>query len=337
MFQEAAEAAGAVARQLTNNQALLTQTAKRLRDSNPQIIFTCARGSSDHAATFGKYLFESLLRIPTVSQAPSMASIYGGVFLHMAGQPFIVISQSGKSPDLLLSAKAAKKAGAIVIALVNDTASPLAKMAEIVIPLYAGPEKSVAATKSYIAALAALVQLAAAWTQDNSLRSACHNLPDALSAAWEADWSSAVELFVDSSSMFVLGRGLSLSIAQETALKLKETSGIHGEAFSLAEVAHGPMALIKQGYPLLVLPPSDDGATGLPEMIARFVARGAKIAVAGHAIKGCITLPVAAKLHPVIAPIALAPSVYHLVNAISVTRGYDPDHPPMLSKVTQTR
>jgi glutamine---fructose-6-phosphate transaminase (isomerizing) len=336
MFQEAAQAANVVAEQTVQNAASITQLAKRLRAHDVQIIFTCARGSSDHAATFAKYLFETRFRIPTVSQAPSLASLYGGAFLHMQGQPFILISQSGKSPDLLLSAEAAKKAGAIVIALVNDTESPLAKMAEIVIPLCAGLEKSVAATKSYIASLSTLVQLVAQWTQDPELKQACDTLPEALTAAWSADWSTAVELFAEANSLFVLGRGLSLSVAQEAALKLKETSGIHGEAFSLAEVAHGPMALIKNGFPLLVLPPNDKGAEGLETMLMRFVERGAKIAVSGHTIAGCSTLPFDTSLHSVVAPIVQAQSLYRMINALSVKRGYDPDHPPLLNKVTQT-
>jgi glutamine---fructose-6-phosphate transaminase (isomerizing) len=336
MFQEAAEAATIVAAQIAQTASCIAQLAVRLRQSNPQIIFTCARGSSDHAATFAKYLFETRLRIPTVSQAPSLASIYGGSYLHMQGQPFILISQSGKSPDLLLSAQAAKKAGAIVIALVNDTESPLAEIAEIVVPLCAGPEKSVAATKSYIASLAALARIVAEWRQDSELQRACYALPDALARAWEADWSAAVDLYADASSLFVLGRGLSLSVAQEAALKLKETCGVHGEAFSLAEVAHGPMALIKQDFPLLVLPPNDKGVDGLQTSLEPFVKRNAKIAVAGHAVMGCITLPFDTNLHPVIAPIAQAQSVYRMANALSVRRGYDPDHPPLLNKITQT-
>ena len=130
----------AAARQHVANARLIADLAKRLRALDPQIIFTCARGSSDHAATFANYLFETRLRIPTVSQAPSISSIYGAPLLHMKNQPFILISQSGKSPDLLLSAQAASKAGAIVIAFVNDIQSPLAQMAEIVVPLHAGPE-----------------------------------------------------------------------------------------------------------------------------------------------------------------------------------------------------
>lgn len=337
MFAEAAEAASVVARQHAANARLMTTLAARLRAADPQIIFTCARGSSDHAATFARHLFETRLNIPTLSQAPSISSIYGGPLLHMRGQPFILVSQSGKSPDLLLSAKAARDAGAIVIAFVNDTASPLASLAEIVVPLHAGPEKSVAATKSYLATLAAFVQLLGAWTGDATLQDATSLLPDTMHAAWQADWSAGVDLFAEARSMFVLGRGPSLGAAQEAALKFKETTGIHAEAFSIAEVVHGPMALVGPDFPVLVLPPFDRAAAGLDRTLASFADRGARFAVAGGAFDGALMLPIAPDLHPVIAPIAMIQSFYRFVNALSVERGYDPDRPPMLRKVTETR
>ncbi len=337
MFAEAAEASAVVQRQQAKNAALMVDLAQRLRRLDPQIIFTCARGSSDHAATFAKYLFETRLRVPTISQAPSISSIYGGALLHMQGQPFILVSQSGKSPDLLLSAEAARKAGALVIAFVNNEDSPLAKLAEVVVPLHAGPETSVAATKSYLATLAAFAHLAAAWSGDAALHSAVAALPAALASAWAADWSAGVDMLADAQSMFVLGRGLTLSVAQEAALKFKETSGIHAEAFSIAEVAHGPMALVKPGFPLLVFPPLDKAATGLSEIIAQFVGRGARIAVAGGGYDGTTALPLATGLHAVTGAIVMAQSFYALVNALSVRRGYDPDHPPLLNKVTETR
>lgn len=337
MFAEAAEASEVVSRQWANNSGLMRDLASRLRRHDPQIIFTCARGSSDHAATFAKYLFETRLKIPTLSQAPSISSIYGGALLHMKNQPFILVSQSGKSPDLLLSAQAAQQAGALVIAFVNDVDSPLANLAEIVVPLHAGPEKSVAATKSYIATLAAFAHLASEWTGDSELQAAVRALPETLCAAWSADWSAGVDLFVDAHSMFVLGRGLTLGVAQEAALKFKETSGIHAEAFSIAEVVHGPMALVKPDFPLLVFPPLDKAAAGLDQVLSAFAARDAQIVIAGGDASTANRLPLQVGLHPAIGPIAMVQSFYGLVNALSVRRGYDPDHPPMLSKVTQTR
>lgn len=337
MFAEAAEAPVVVARQLSANATIMRALAAMLRALKPSIIFTCARGSSDHAATYAKYLFETRLGVPTISQAPSISSIYGKPLLHMAGQPFLCISQSGKSPDLLMSARSARDAGALVIALVNDAASPLADIAEVVVPMHAGPETSVAATKSYIGTLAALVHLTAEWSDDSGLRDAVAVLPEQLRAAWNADWSAAVELFAEATSLFVLGRGLTLGIAQEAALKCKETCGIHAEAFSIAEVAHGPMALVKPGFPVLVIPPLDNAVAGLTATLDKFAARGARIAVAGGGYAETLDLPLPEGLHPVTGPIAMAQSFYRLVNALAVRRGYDPDHPPLLSKVTETR
>jgi glutamine---fructose-6-phosphate transaminase (isomerizing) len=337
MFTEAAEGAATVRRQNAANAALMRETGARLRAMAPHILFTCARGSSDHAATYAKYMIETRLGVATVSQAPSISSIYGGPLLNISGAPFILISQSGRSPDLLLSAEAAKKAGALVIAIINDVASPLAGMADIVLPIHAGPETSVAATKSYIATLAAIAHLVAEWRDDNDLRTALAGLADILEMAWAADWSPAIDLFAEAQSLFVLGRSLTLGVAQEAALKFKETCGLHAEAFSLAEVAHGPMALIKPGFPLLVFPPQDKAALGVDALIDKFTDRGAHIAVAGPRRNGVTALPLQADLHPALAPIAMVQSFYRLVNALAVERGYDPDHPPLLNKVTETR
>lgn len=331
MFAEAGQAGAVVARQLQKNAAPMRVLADRLRNAAPQILFTCGRGSSDHAATFAKYLLETRLKVPTLSQAPSISSVYGSALRHMKGQPFLVVSQSGRSPDLLLSAEAARKAGALVIAFVNDTASPLAAIAEIVVPLHAGPETSVAATKTYIATLSAFAQLAAYWADDRAMAAALDTLPAMLESAWQADWSEGVDGFAAASSMFVLGRGLTLGIAQEAALKFKETCAIHAEAFSIAEVAHGPMALVKPGFPLLIFRPLDQAASGLADLIARFAERGARMLVVGD------QLPLEHGLHPALAPIAMAQSFYAMANRLAIRRGLDPDHPPLLEKVTATR
>ncbi|GAE51979.1 glucosamine-6-phosphate deaminase [Xanthomonas arboricola pv. pruni str. MAFF 311562] len=159
MFREAAQTADVVAAQFARNADTVAALAQSLRDTPPPFVVTCARGSSDHAATYAKYLFETQLGIVTASASPSVGSVYASP-LQLRGALYIVISQSGKSPDLLRNAEAAKAAGARVVALVNVEDSPLAQLAEVVIPLGAGPEKSVAATKSYLASLAALLHLA---------------------------------------------------------------------------------------------------------------------------------------------------------------------------------
>ncbi len=336
MFTEAAEAPDVVARQIAANCPDMKKLGARLRDLAPRMVFTCARGSSDHAATFAKYLFETRLDLATMSQAPSISSIYRDVLPAMKNQPFLAISQSGQSPDLLLSAEAARQAGAVIIALVNDPNSPLAGLADHVIPLHAGPEKSVAATKSYLASLAALIHLATEWSGDPALHQALDTLPQALHTAWNQDWTAA-DSFADAQSLYVLGRGLTLGAAAEAALKFKETAGIHAEAFSPAEVLHGPMALVKQDFPVLVFAPQDGAAAGLADTVAKFADRGARIAVAGAKLPDIQALPLAEGLDPVTAPLAMVQSFYRLMNRIALARGLNPDQPPMLSKVTRTQ
>jgi glucosamine--fructose-6-phosphate aminotransferase (isomerizing) len=342
MFREAASAAAVVERQLAENDQSMRQLAARLSASGPHLVITCARGSSDHAATFAKYLIETRLGIPTLSQAPSISSIYGRPLVQMEGQPFIVVSQSGKSPDLLASADAARTAGALVIAFVNDVSSPLAELAEIVVPLGAGVENSVAATKSYIAALTAFVQLVGYMQPDPAMDKAIAGLSTHLAEAWELDWSRAVECLAEVRNSYVLGRSLTHGIALEAALKFKETCGIHGEAFSIAEVAHGPMALARHDFPALVFAPFDAAVAGLETIAAAFTERGAPILLAGPrpALIGHLpieTLPVPQSLHPVTAPIVMIQSFYRMANALALRRGFDPDNPPLLRKVTETQ
>ncbi|HEY9254659.1 MAG TPA: SIS domain-containing protein, partial [Stenotrophomonas sp.] len=243
MFREAAETADVVAAQFARNRATIEALAASLRAAPPPFVVTCARGSSDHAATYAKYLFETQLGIVTASASPSVGSVYEAP-LALRGALYLVISQSGKSPDLLRNAEAAKAAGARVVALVNVEDSPLAQLADTVIPLGAGPERSVAATKSYLASLAAILQLGAVWKQDAALLAALEALPASLRQAWQSDWRALTEGLVEARNLFVLGRGLGLAAAQEAALKFKETCGLHAEAYSSAEVKHGPMALV---------------------------------------------------------------------------------------------
>ena len=331
MYAEAGEAVDAVARMASATAGALDALAARLRSDRPTIAFTCARGSSDHAAAYAKFLIESRLGLPVVSQPPSLASIYGGNVQSVRGAPFFAISQSGRSPDLILSAKAARDRGAIVIALVNDAESPLAREADVILPVAAGPETSVAATKSFIATLALIARLVARWADDRRLMSELDGFPLTLAAAWQADWTDVVPDLVDARSVFVLGRGSTLGIAQEAALKLKETSGIHAEAFSVAEVVHGPMAIVDDGFPVLVLPPADADRSTLAPMLATLAKAGARLLIAGED-----RMPVPPDVDPVLAPIAMIQSFYRLTNALAVARGRDPDRPPLLSKVTRT-
>jgi glutamine---fructose-6-phosphate transaminase (isomerizing) len=335
MFNEAAESSSAVERQLKANEGLINRLAMRLRGNPPSVIVTCARGSSDHAASYGKYLFETLLGVVTSSAAPSVSSVYG-VTPKMEGALFIAISQSGKSPDLICQAQSAKDAGAMVVALVNTVDSPLAQLADTVIPLHAGPELSVAATKSYICSVTALMHLVACWGEDAELQEALSSLPTLLARAWEQDWTSAVESLSTSSNLFVLGRGYSFGVALEAALKFKETCGLHAEALSSAEVKHGPMAIINSGFPVLIFGQEDKSMSGVAKLAEDFLNRDANVMLAaeGQSVPG--RLPVIAGVHAACAPLLLIQSFYRMVNELSLRRGFNPDIPPHLNKVTET-
>lgn len=336
MFSEASEAGQIVAKQLSDNAVLAKELAKLILRPATHTIFTCARGSSDHAAAYGKFLFEAHLRKTVSSHPPSMGSVYRVPMEHMAGQPFIVVSQSGKSPDLLASAEVAREAGAIVIAMVNDESAPLVPLADIVIPLRAGPERSVAATKSFIATLSAFAQIISECAGGQALDPVIAALPDQLCQAWAVSWDEALAPFSQARSLFVLGRGPSFGIALEAALKFKETCGIHAEAFSTAEVAHGPMAVIDRNFPILVFPPLDEARAGMDALLRLFLEKEAIVAGAGPVGHGAIELPVVAGLHPVTAPITMIQSCYRFANALAIERGLDPDRPPLLKKVTET-
>ncbi len=335
MFAEAAQAADVVRQQLAANRAGVEALADTLRAMKPLAVATIARGSSDHASTFAKYLIETRLGLMTASAAPSVTSLYEGA-VGMAGVVCLAVSQSGKSPDLLQAARSAKAAGGFVIALVNVEDSPLAALADAVIPLRAGPELSVAATKSYIAALSAITQLVACWTEDQALLEALDGLPALLEAAWTQDWSAGVGALKGAHNLFVIGRGVGFGVAQEAALKFKETCGLHAEAFSAAEVRHGPMALVGSGFPVLAFAQKDESHEGVDELLAEFAGRGAQVLAAGASPREDVIALPTPDADSVLAPIAFVQSFYRMANALSVARGFDPDRPPHLNKVTET-
>jgi glutamine---fructose-6-phosphate transaminase (isomerizing) len=334
MFREAAEAGDAVARQGRNRETL-SRIREALRKRSPPVVITCARGSSDHAATFAKYAIETRIGIPVASAAPSVASVYASS-LRAEGAVCIAISQSGRSPDLLATVSSLKSAGAWVLALVNDAASPLAELADEVLDLSAGPERSVAATKSFITSLSAIARVLAEWADDDVLRSDLDRLPALLAQAWALDWSSLANELADARDLYVLGRGVGFAIAQEAALKLKETSQLHAEPFSTAELRHGPMALVRSGFPVLMFGQSDETERSVEETAAILLQRGARVFLAGGEAVGTVALPTV-RCTPLLEPILQIQSFYRAADALALARGLDPDHPPHLAKVTETR
>ena len=335
MFAEAAEAPEVVARQLAANDSLVSDLADSLRRTPPRGVVTYARGSSDHAATFAKYVLETRVGVLTTSAAPSISSVYGEG-PDVSGMLAVAISQSGKSPDILAAVSAAKSEGAKTVALVNAVDSPLADLCDVAIPLHAGAEQSVAATKSYIAALSAILHLASKWSGDESLARALETGPGLLREAWGRDWSLLTQGLAHVRGLFVVGRGPGFAIAQEAALKLKETCQIQAEAFSAAEVRHGPMALLGPGFPVLAFRQSDESGHGIDALVKDAQSRGAPVFVVGGEDSSDGTRLPAPSAHALIEPMLQIEAFYRAVNALSLARGLDPDRPPHLTKVTET-
>ncbi|WP_180730834.1 SIS domain-containing protein [Paraburkholderia sp. PGU19] len=335
MLKEALASADVVAAQL-NDTSRVEALAARLAQEPRHVALTVARGSSDHAASYFASLTMSRVGLPVASLPMSVATLQQAP-LQVRNQLALGFSQSGKSPDLVGTMRALREAGALTVAAVNVPGSPLEDACEFYLPLLAGPELSVAATKSYIAMLSVSAQLVAHWQKDEALLDGLKSLPDALRRAGALDWSKAVDELRDAERMIVIGRGLGLAIAQEAALKLKETSGIQAEAFSSAEVRHGPMELIDRDYPLLVFAPRGPEQAGLLQLARDMQARGARVLLAADpADVPESTLPLVSTAHAALDPIAAILSFYVMAAGLAAARGRNPDAPRHLMKVTET-
>jgi len=339
MLKEALAASAAVAAQCADSERV--EALGSVLAAKPcHVALTVARGSSDHAASYFASLAMSHIGVPVASLPMSIATLQAAP-LRVSGELAIAFSQSGRSPDLVDTMTALREAGALTVSAVNAPESPLAQACEYRLPLRAGPERSVAATKSYIAMLSISAQLVAYWQRDERLLDALHGLPDTLVDAAALDWSAAVAALRDAERMIVIGRGLGLAIAQEAALKLKETSGIQAEAFSSAEVRHGPMELIDRDYPLLVFAPRGPEQAGLIRLASDMRARGARVLLAVpddacDAPGAGMQLPLATTRHPALDPIAAIQTFYVMAAQLAAARGRDPDAPRHLNKITET-
>jgi glutamine---fructose-6-phosphate transaminase (isomerizing) len=339
MLDEATSAPAMVAFQLAQDSERYAAVADSLRAEPPAGTLTLARGSSDHASHYLAYLVMARLGRLVTSLPMSVLTLYGAQ-VAARGLVSLAFSQSGQSPDLVTTTQRLRTGGARTVAVVNDEQSPLALAAEHVLPLRAGVERSVAATKSCIAQLVAGARLVAAWQCDATLAAAIMQLPQPLARAAARRWGHAVQALHDQERLFVIGRGVGLAVAMEAALKFKEVCGMHAEALSAAELQHGPMALVGPGFPLLVLAPRGPAQAGLIEVAQAMRGRGARVLLAVPAgtpgSDGFDTLPLEVTGHEDLDPIAAVQSLYPMVEALARARGRDPDRPPHLSKVTRT-
>lgn len=335
MLKEARSAADYVAVQLTRDQDRYAALGARLRTAPPANIVTVARGSSDHAAAYCAYLIMARLGRIVASLPMSLVTLNHAP-LQVGDALAIAISQSGQSPDVVEPIRYFHAQGAATVALVNQADSPLASAAQWSLPLHAGVESSVAATKSFIASLVASALLTAHWQDDAALLNALAQLPDALRAACACDWSDAVQALTPADRIMVVGRGIGFPLALEAALKCKETCAIQAEAFSGAEIKHGPMALIEEGYPLLMFAIRGPSQAGMLALAAEMRVRGAKVLLAApeDVVERDLTLPVAAT--PDLDPIVAIQAFYVMAAQLSAARGMDADRPRHLNKVTKT-
>ncbi|QPC89809.1 SIS domain-containing protein [Mesorhizobium sp. INR15] len=335
MQREIEEIPEATARLLDGSRAILAEAGRGIRERDPHFVVTVARGSSDHAATFVKYAVELTAGLAVASVGPSIASIYGAR-LKLGGSACLAISQSGKSPDIVAMAETARAGGALTIAITNTADSPLARASDYAIDILAGPERSVAATKTFVNSAVAGLALMAHCTGDEALLTALARLPDHFRKAIACDWTVLAKTLEKQKSLFILGRGPSAAIANEAALKFKETCAMHAEAFSAAEVMHGPLALIGPDFPVLALAARDASEPSVAEAADSLAGKGAPVFVTSDLARAAVRLPHVATGHPLTDPLALIVSFYMFAEALARHRGLDPDTPPNLRKVTET-
>jgi glucosamine--fructose-6-phosphate aminotransferase (isomerizing) len=332
MREEALESPEAVARCLAQEN-LFTAIGARLRALDPPFVLVIARGSSGHAGTFLRYIISRRLGLVGAPAMPSMTSIYGAR-QRLAGALVIAISQSGRSPDLVRQTAMAHAGGAFCLGLVNDANSPLAAECDALIDIAAGPERSVAATKTVLATMAAGLALVHAWKQTSD--PALGRLPARLRQAATLDWSALAAPLSKVPGIFTVGRGAALGIAKEAALKLAETCGIAGLAFSAAEIAHGPMALAGSDFPVLAFLQHDASLAHSKQILSALAARGVPVMAAGDSVAGAVALPTLPWDCPDADLLGELLCFYLAADAAARARGLDPDHPPRLRKVTMT-
>ncbi|WP_395167214.1 SIS domain-containing protein [Francisella salimarina] len=337
MHQEASSSFEKVANQLKLNKDIIKSIVKTLKEKNIKRVITVARGSSDCVANYAKYLFETQLGFSVSSLPPSVTTIYNkniGDEHTLA----IGISQSGGSPDLRLALEGCKKAGCTTLAIVNVEKSPLADSADLVLPVRADAENAVAATKSVITSLVALVSIVAEYNQDQALLGSLNSLPETLETSLNSDWTPAIEELKKSKNMFVIGRGFGFPIVQEMALKFKETCGIHAEAFSSAEVLHGPFALMNQTFTTFTILQHDESAQGTRDIVKRMtdLGVGTVFATTDNQSDAKVHLHVNVATHPILETVVILQKFYLMVNDLALSLGYNPDSPSNLKKVTET-
>lgn len=322
--------------------------AQAIRAAEPQWISLVGRGTSDHAATYGRYLLEATLGLPVSMAAPSLTTVYRIPHRWSAGL-VIAVSQSGRGPDVVEVVEAARVGGALTVAITNDAGSPLASAADHVIHCLAGEERSVAATKTYVAELVCLATLADELQPRSPLRDALDRLPTVLDRCLEraihwVETSGVVEALAVTDRCLAASRGYNLATALEAALKLKETAAIFAEGYSTAELLHGPVVLAAPGIPVLVFRPDGPMGRMIDEGVGHAASAGSSVWMVGGrevepraSVDGASVLALPLDLPEELTPVVLILAGQLVAEAVAVRRGRDPDAPAGLRKVTMTR
>jgi glucosamine--fructose-6-phosphate aminotransferase (isomerizing) len=331
MAREIGEIPAAAARLLARTD-VFAETVARIEQARPRMVVFCGRGSSGHVGVYLRYLVEARLGLLVSNAAPSVVTAYRRL-PDMRAALFVVVSQSGRSPDLVTATRVARKAGALTLAIVNDETSPAATEAELVLPIGAGPEKAVAATKTVVLSMIAGARLVAALALDDDLQAGLHNLAPRLSGAAACDWSPWAAQAAGAAVSFVAGRGYALGSVREIALKVAETLRVPALGYSAAELRHGPRASITPATPVLVLRQNDEAAAAVDDLVRDLDGAGETVFTAGGP-RG--TLPWIGDDHPICDPVVMLVPAYRAIETVARRRGFDPDNPPHLSKVTRT-
>jgi glutamine---fructose-6-phosphate transaminase (isomerizing) len=339
---EILEQPAAAERQLASSREVLAELVARLRAQPVDSVVIAARGTSDHAAIYAQYLLGTVHRLPVALAAPSIVSLYG-VVPRFNRALVVGISQSGASPDVVGVVAGGREQNVPTLAVTNDPASPLAAAAEYVIALEAGPERAVAATKTYTTSLLAIARLSAALLDEPGSLSRVAQVPAAIERALavepEVERIAAEMAAVD--RCIVLGRGYEYATAREWALKLKELARVFADPYSAADFEHGPVALVEPGVPVLAVVPEGVASAGLVELLGRLRDRGADVLTLSDSAairasgRRSVALPEAVPewLRPIVSIVPAQLFAYHLTRA----RGLDPEAPRNLAKVTRTR
>jgi glucosamine--fructose-6-phosphate aminotransferase (isomerizing) len=339
--EEIREQPDVLARLLERNREAVAAVVRALERRPPAFVLIASRGSSGNAARYGQHVFGRLNRLPVGFASPSLHTVYESAPL-LRSALVIGISQSGQSPDVVSVIEDGRRQGQITVAITNDAASPLAQAAEHMLSLHAGPERAVAATKTYTASLCAVAQLAATLTGSPALRSELDAVPASVERqTFElGDVSAAVEVSSTWQSCAVVGRGPNYSTAFEAALKIKELTAIVAEPYAPADLMHGPIAVVRPDYPVVVVAPSGPARPAMDELLGAIRQRGCVPLIVSDEAglrkdrEGFLRLvPVPEWLSPLVAVIP----VQLLAAGVAERRGVDVDRPFGLSKVTLTR